>query len=278
MTALSRASTLKDEALQEITKVVQSAEDALKAGAEKAQYTEECKEKITEARAEIQEMKQRSDDVMRLLNEMSSDVKKAKAEAQKKLDPSDVVVGVGAGVIAAPLGTFSALAIGVTAAYAWHNGTTITDTVSKTYNYFFGTPLPPPQPMGENEHIRVALDQKSSGYYGWIRGRSSYTLGHIDIKLSEFEYVQYRFDLNRAEYPISKEDLFTLYSGMFEKLKDGSMQPDQCKAILSQLEQATIGRGGLHFAVHGLIRPQQAAYGLVNALNRYCEKLAASAT
>jgi hypothetical protein len=277
MAALAKASIFKDGALQEITKVIQSAEDALKAGAEKAQYTKECKERITEASTELKVMKERSDDVMRLLSEMSSDVKKAKAEAKKKFDPSDVVVGVGAGIIAAPLGTVSALAIGMTAAYAWHNGTTITATGSKIYNYFFGMPLPPPQPMGKDEHIRVALDQKSSGYYGWIRGRSSYTLGHVDIKLADNEYVQYRFDLNRAEYPISKEDLFTLYSRMHEKLKDRSMQPHQCKAILSQLQQVDIGRGGLHFSVHGLIKPQQAAYGLVNALVKYCDKLEASA-
>ncbi len=276
MTALARASSLKDEALQGITKVVQSAEDALKAGVEKAKYTEVCKEKITEARAELQEMKERSEDVMCLLNEMSSDVKKAKAEAKKKLDPSDVIVGVGAGIIAAPLGPLTALGIGVTAAYAWHNGTTITDTVSKTYNYFFGSALPLPEPMQGDEHIRVAFDQKSSGYCGWMRGRPSYTLGHIDIKLSEFEYAQCRFDLNRGEYPISKEDLFTLYSRMFEKLKDGSMQPAECKAILSQLEQVIISRGPLHSAMHGVIRSQKAAYGLVKALNRYCDKLEAS--
>ena len=273
METLSRASNLKDEALVEITKAVQNAENALKVGIEKAQYTEECKERIGTAQAELQEMKQRSDDIMDLLREMSNDVKKAKKESQKKLNFSDAAVGIGTGVFCSSLGAVSAFAFGVTAAYAWHNGSTIVDTTKKVYNFFFGEPLLPPQPMRKDELIRVELDAHSSGYYGkWVEGRTSYTYGHVDIQLSETEICQFRFDLNQAEYPISKEDLFTLYSRMFEKLKDGSMTPARCKSMLTQLERQTIPRGRLHPTAHGLIKPEQAAHGLVKALRRYCDK------
>lgn len=273
MAALSKAVGLKDQAIEMISRTVQSAQDTLKAGMEKAVYTKECKERIQATQQELNEIKERSDDIMRLLDEMSEDVKKAKAEAAKKLDPSDVVVGVGAGVMFSSLGTFSALALGVTAAYAWHNGSTIADTTKKVYNYFFGTPLPPPDPMRTDEVIRVNLNQQSSGYYGWMKGRASYTYGSVDVNFGGGDIHQLRFDLNQRDYPISKEDLFTFYSSMMVKLGDGRLKPERCKEILGQLESSVVSRGGLNPNVKGLIKERQAANGLVKALHQYCDKL-----
>lgn len=273
MEALSTASKKKDEAVEMISRVVQSAEDTLKAGLEKAEYAKECTAKINAAQRELQEVKERSDNVMRLLEEMSDDIEKAKTEAQGKLGTSDVVVGTG---IAAFMGTFGmvqAIGLGVTVAYAWHNGTTIADTTKKVYNYFFNAPLPPPEPMRTDQHIRVNLDEKSSGYYGrWIRWRPSYTLGSIDIKLGD-EVVQYRFDLNRSDYPLSKEDMFNLCSKMFTKLRDNTLSPEDCEKVLSLLENSTVNRGELHPSVRGLIKPTQAAHCLVRELNQFCGKL-----
>ncbi len=273
MRALTQASELKDDAIVMITQVVTTADHALQATAEKAEYMKDCSDKIVETQKELQEMKERSQDVMVLLNEMSSELRKAKAEAQKKLDPTDVFVGVGTGIAASSLGPISALAVGVTAAYAWHNGSTIVDTTKKVYNYFFGGSLPQPDSMRPREYVRVSMDQQSSGYYGWLRGRSSQTYGHLDVKLDRNEIVQFRLDLNRHEYPISKEDLLTLYSRMFEKLQDKSLSANTCERILSQLENQTISRGELHPSVDGLIRPSQSANALVKALRKYCEKL-----
>ncbi len=273
MQALTKASELKDAAFVTITQVVTTAENALKAGAEKAEYKKECSEKIAETQKELQEMKERSHEVMVLLDEMSSELTKAKAEALKKLDPSDLFVGVGTGIAATSLGPISALAVGVTAAYAWHNGSTIVDTTKKVYNYFFRGPLPQPDAMRRGEYVRVSMDQQSSGYYGWLRGRSSQTYGHLDVKLDQNEIVQFRLDLNRLEYPISKEDLLSLYRRMFEKLEDKSLSGKGCERILSQLEKQNISRGELYPPVNGLIRPTQSANALVKALRKYCEKL-----
>ncbi len=273
MKALTKASSLKDEALELVSKTVQNAEDVLQAGREKADYTKACSAKIDAAQKELQEVRERSDDILQLLGEMSTDVKKAKAEAQNKLNPSDVVVGVGAGVALTTLGTpITAVALGVTAAYAWHNGTTISDTTKKVYNYFFGAPLPPPQPMEKGQSMRFHLDEKSSGYYGWMRGRQSYTYGSVDINLGD-EIAQFRFDLNQTDYPICKEDLFTLYTKMFEKLRDKTLSPQGCKAVLAQLEKVTIDRGRLHAATLGLIKSTQAAYGLARAIIKLCNKM-----
>jgi hypothetical protein len=273
MQALSKASTLNNEAAEMISRTMQNAEDTLKAGIEKVQYTEECAQRIQTTQRELEEITERSEDVMQLLSEMSDDVKKAKTEALKKLDPTDVVVGVGTGVLLSSLGTFSALAIGVTASYAWHNGTTIADTTKKVYNYFFGMPLPPSEPMKAGELIQVSMDQKSSGYYGgWVKGRPSNTYGSLNISLGD-EIAQFRFDLNQKQYPVSKEDLFALYSKMFAKLENKTLSPEDCERILSQLASVTMDRGDLYASGKGLINRGQAAHGLVKALNKYCEKL-----
>ncbi len=274
MQALRNAQGLKDEAIVLITQTVQSAEDTLKAGVEKAQYTKECQHRIESTQKELQEIKERSDDVMRLLDEMSEDVKKAKAEAAKKLDPSDVVVGVGTGVALTSLGTFSAIALGITAAYAWHNGTTIVNTTKRVYNCLFGTPLPPPAPMGKNEVIRVNFQERSSGYYGaWVKVRQSFTLGSVDVNLDHDEVKQLSFDLNNRAYPVSKEDLFSFYQRMFVKLGNGTLDPAHCRAVLIRLQNVVISRGGLDSDINGLIKDRQAAYGLVKALRQLCDKL-----
>jgi hypothetical protein len=274
MTALFEAAGLKDQALNMISKAVQSAEDTLKAGLEKTQYTTECDQKIAATKKELQEIQERSEDVMSLLDEMSEEVKKAKVEAAQKLDPSDVILGVGAGVLIAPIGAVSAVAVGVTAAYAWHNGTTVASTTKKVYNYFFGTPLPQPARMGHDEVVRVNLQAKSSGYWGsWVRGRQSFTLGSVDVKLGEGDELSMRLDLNDKKYPICKEDLFTLYSRMFTKLKAGLLTPEHCKKVLENLKKVDISRGGFNPDVTGVIYQSQAANGLVKALYKLCEKL-----
>lgn len=273
MKAFSLASQLKDEAVTMISRVVQNAEDTLKAGLEKAQYTKKCAEKIHATEKELKEIKERSDDVMRLLNEMSSDITKAKNEAQKKLDPSDMIIGVGTGVLLSSMGTFSALAAGATAAYAWHHGTTIANTTKNVYNFFLGAPSQSLKPMPKDKHVRVSMDEKSSGYYGnWVKGRRSYTHGCLDVKLGN-ETAQFRCDLNQSEYPVAKEDLFTLYNKMFVKLKDETLSPAECEKVLQQLENISVERGHLHPSVKGLLKPSQAAYALVKALRQYCAKL-----
>jgi tetratricopeptide (TPR) repeat protein len=277
MEAFAKASNLKDQSIEEISKVIQSAEDTLKANEEKAQYTKESLKRLDTAQKEVQEVKERAKDVMRLLNEMSDDVRKAKNEADKKLDPSDVVVGVGTGIFLSSMGSFTALAVGVTAAYAWHNGTTIADTTKKIHNYFSGKTVPPKQPMGADEVVRVTMDEHSSGYYGsWFKKRGSNTLGTLDVNLPG-EVVQFRIDLNQNDYPVSKEDLFTLYKKMFTQLKEGTLSPEGCEKVLNQLHQVKIDRGGLHEPVNGLAKKSQAAHGIVKALTQYCEKLKSAA-
>ena len=271
--AFALAAELKSEAFDRMSRVVQSAEDTLRAGKEKAEYVQDCKKTISATQQELTEIKERSDDIMRLLNEMSRDVKKAKEEAANKLDPSDVIIGVGAGVMLSSVGTISAMAAGVTAAYSWHNGTTIATTTQKIYRFFFGASEAPPMPMHEEKLTRVSFNERSSGYFGaWVKGRSSYTFGTVDINFGQ-EVVPVRFNLNDPDYPISKEDLFALYSHMHNQLEKKTLSPERCKEILQQLEEIQIYRSGLFPIVRGLIRPEQAASGLVRALRKCADKL-----
>lgn len=265
MQALSEAYQLKGEAIKIISQVDLNAEEVLENGLTKEECTKKCFEKIGLIQKELKEVKECSDDVMNLLREMSSDIKKAEAEALK-LKPSDLLIGLGTVVFFSPTETVSAAALGVTTAYAWHHGTIIANTTKKVYNFFFGAPLLPRLPMEKEQYVRVTMDERSSGYYGnWVKGRPSYTCGSVDIKIGD-EIAQFRFDLNQSEYPLAKEDLFVLYSKMFTKLKDETLSPIECKKVLHQLEHITIDRGGFHPVARGLIRPMQAAYGLVKAL------------
>ena len=277
MQAYKDASALKDEAFEMISKVVQGAEDTLVSGKEKAAYEKTCTQRIAATEKELADIKERSDDIMKLLNEMSRDIKKAKDEAARKFDLSDMAVGIGAGVLLSSVGTVSAVAAGVTAAYSWHNGTTIAATTKKVYGYFFGEPEAPKQPMRLDELTRIKFDERSSGYFGaWVKGRASNTLGTLDVNLGT-EIVPLRFNLNDAEYPISKEDLFGLYTNMHRQLGAKTLSPERCKDILQNLQTIRFDRGGALSAVTGAIKPEQAANGLVRALRKYVDKLQAAA-
>lgn len=275
MKAFARAITLKDQAITLMARTVQSAEDTFHLNLEKAQYTKDCQRRVEETKKQLEEVKEKSEDVMRLLDEMAVDVKRAKVEAANKLDPSDVVVGIGAGVVLAPvLGSVSAIATGVTAAYAWHNGTSIAKTTQKVFNYFRGTSNPAPQPMANEEILQVHFQERSSGYFGaWIKRRGSFTLGTIPINLGNGHIQELPFDLNQKDYPVAKEHLFSLYKTLFTKTKEGSLSPARCKDILDKLENVQLDRGGLHPSTKGVIRRNQAAYGLTKALLKLCNKM-----
>lgn len=279
MTALGLAMSLKDEALELISKTAQSAEDALKAGIEKAEYTTACQAKVESVQRELQEVKERSDEMMKLLDEMTEDVKNAKAEAAKMLNPSDVFVGIGIGIVLAPIGTMTALATGTAAAYAWHHGTTIAAGAKKAQDFIFGNQEPLPIAMERDELIRVNFQKKSSGLYGaWVKGRQSNTVGTVDINLGKDEKISFGFDLNNQKYPISKEDLFSLYRDITFRLGNGSMEPNQCRNILDQLQKIVVPRGGLHPNVKGFIKEKQAAFSLVKSMLQLCDKLDAIAS
>jgi hypothetical protein len=273
MKALALAQTLKNEATKMVSRTVQHTEDTLKAGIEKATYTKACTRIIDATKRELGDITERSNDVMRLLDEMTEDIRKAKMEAAKKLDPSDLVVCAATTFLAASsFGALSAVALGVTSAYAWHNGSTIADTAKKAYNYAFGTPTRA-NPMDEGLLIRTRFKEVSSGYWGWSQGRGSHTYGFEDINLGGGEVISLPFDLNNKTYPVSREDLYTLYQRMFAKLKDNTLEPQRCKEILKKLQHVMISRGVHGHNVIGLIRETQAASGIVNELVKYCNKL-----
>lgn len=280
MKAFAHALHLKEEALEQMTKVTTGAELSLKMGLEKTQYSKECQEKIEATQVVIQEIKQTSDDITQLLVEMAQEVQQAKSEAEKKYNPSDFAVGLGTGITLASFGLVPAAVAGFTAATAWHNRSSIADTTRKVYQYFMGGSVPVKEPMREDELTRLTMDPISSGIWGsWVKRRGSHTYGTYEINLGK-ESISLRVDLSNPQYPISKEALFTLYKTLVAQLEQGKMKPERCQEILKQMEEIKVPRldpeTGRQSVIRGFIKGAQAGYGLfARSLNVYCEKLKA---
>lgn len=271
MEKLQSVISLKDEALKLATQTLQKAEDTLVACKEKAQYTLECNDRIKQAKNEMVIVKSRANKIKLLLEEMKYDVKTAKELAAQKLDTMDLLLGVGAGVLSAPLGAASAMTFGVATAYAWHNGADISNTVKKIYRTVKGERTPPAKPMEKNELVRVRMNEVSSGYFGWIMGERSHTIGITEINFGN-EVMTLPIDLNQSKYPISKESLLEIFSKMTSKLADQTLEPKRCLQILDQLEAHTIPRPGRE-TVKGLIKQTGAAYGIFDEIKQLCQQL-----
>jgi hypothetical protein len=260
------ASSLKDSAIGLFFQTAQKAQERYQSGIQLAQVKHTSEEVISQAQSELEMVKRRCDVTLTLLDEMADEVRTAKVEAGKKLDPSDLVMGVITGIGASSalaLGPVAAGVAGVAAAYAWHNGTTISDTLRRASNYLSNVPIAPQRPMVLESYVRINFDEQSSGYYnGLVRGRQSYTTGHVDINLGNGNVIQYRFDLNQSKYPISKEDLFDLYRILVSNLRNGKITGERCKEILEHLKNDDIPRNGMP-TVQGFIKKETAAYNLV---------------
>lgn len=207
-------------------------------------------------------------DIMELFKEMAEEVKNAKQEASKKLDPFAVVVGVGTGILSSSFGTFSAFAVGVAAAYAWQNGSAIVNTAKKVYESILEAPVLSPLPPNRDECILI---NKTPISRNWWKKESSHSEGNLDVNFGN-EVMTFRFNLNDSEYPISKEDLLTLYTIMCRKLENKTLDPQRCKNILFQMETVSVPFDD-RSSVMGLLKRKQKAYGLVRALNIHCDRL-----
>ncbi len=286
LTKLHEAVSLKDEAIEMVTQAVQKAEDTLKAGVEIAAHTKKCEETVQDTQRKLVEVKECSDDIMRLLKEMLLEVKRAKNEAAKKLDPSDVAVGIATAMaLTNPLGYIYAFTTGMVTTYAWHNGTTISDVSKRIYSFVFKTPQTPVTPMAEHELIRASMSPISTGYWGWAKGYGSGTAGVLEVNLGKNEVLQLPYNLDDSEYPICKEVLCTFFNTLMEKINDKSLDPKRCKDILQEMETMKISRvpkvpEGVQIAserikppINGVIRQTQGAWGLVKSVKKLCGQL-----
>ena len=247
------------------------AENTLKATREKAHYSLGFKETIIEAKKELQEVQECSDDILILLDEMSKELTRAKEEAQKMIKPSSLFVGIGTSVFLASLGTVAPIVVGVTAAYAWNNGTALS-TIKKVYNDCLGkssTAVLPP--VSSDQEVDWQFDSISTGWYGWAKGRLSQTEGTLRVNLGT-EVVPLRFNLNDTDYPIAKTDLLALYKRLFTLVREDRLEPARCKEILCKMENLTIPRERFNETISGVIRGGQGAYALVRKLKNLCDK------
>lgn len=270
---LKQANDLKDQATAACASATTMAEDALHAGVEKAKYTGECQAQIKATQEEMQRIQRRSDQIMKLIEELKADVVEAKREAAGKFSMGDVAVGIGvAAVIVPPAGVLYGAATGVSAMYAFRNSETVSWAAKKVYNWAMGVTTPEPVPMREDELTRISFKESSSGYWGYfVQRRASTTVGTLEINLGEDAQVALPFNLNEKDR-ISKEHLLSLFQIMNQKVTEGRMSPDRCLQILNQLETVNVDRGPLHPQVNGLIKTTSPTYAIVTLLRETCEK------
>lgn len=275
---LKDANAFKDQATALSSAVIQLAEDALQSGKEKAMYTQNCQQQIDAAKDEMKRIQARSNQIMKLIEELKEDVVEAKQEAAGKFSMSDVAVGVGIAATMVPAaGILYGAATGVSAMYAFRNSETLSSGAKKVYNWYYGIKEPQPVPMQPDELTRLQFNETSSGYWGWMRGRSSQTVGKIQINFGN-ESVSIPFNLNQRDR-IAKEDLLDLFQMMNAKVSNGTLDPDRCVKILDQLETLDVGIHGNELGrpqtqwngpANGLIRRSSAAYAIVTLLRETC--------
>lgn len=273
MELLKQANTLKDQATAAYASANQMAEDTLHAGIEKAKYTGECQEKIKATQDEMARIQRRSDQIMKLIDELKADVVEAKREAAGKFSMGDVAVGIGvAAVVVPPAGIIYGAATAVSAMYAFRNSETISWAASKVYSWAMGIPTPVPNPMKDDELTRISFKESSSGYWGYfVQRRASTTVGTLQVNLGGGEEFALPFNLNDKD-KIAKEGLLNLFQVLNQKVTQGQMTPQKCLQILNQLETMNIERGALHPQVHGLIKQTSPTYAIVTLLRETCEK------
>ena len=282
--ALQKAISIKDEVYEMITVACQRAIHLFVFGQEKAVITRECEAKIHAMQKELQDISDSHHQIMVLIREMAGDVEKAKQLARYKLDPSDLVVGIGAGVtLASAGGLLLPLTGGVLASYAWHCKETLSAAAKKVYNFVRGIPTPEPVPMQKDETIQVAMNPVSSGLWGWMRGYPSFTVGSLKVNLRDAKPWDFTFDLNDPNYPLEKSDQLQIFNRMMAKLMNQRQTFPQrqelakhYKKVITDLKDIHIRRNtpsGEKPAVHGFFQRFQASNVLAINLEQLCDTL-----
>lgn len=282
--ALQKAISIKDEVYEMITVACQRAIHLFVFGQEKAVITRECEDKIHAMQKELREISDSHHQIMVLIREMDSDVIKAKQLARYKLDPSDLVVGIGAGItLASSGGLLLPLTGGVLASYAWHCKETISSAARKVYNYVFKVPTPEPKPMTKDDTIQVTMNPISSGLWGWMRGYPSFTVGNLRVNLRDAKPWEFTINLNDPNYPLEKSDQLQIFNRITGKLMSQNYTLSQRKElaqhyrkVIADLKDVHIRRqtpSGEKPAVHGFFQRFQATNVLAIRLEQLCDTL-----
>jgi|GEM_PF-4186344 len=242
-TALREANALKSEAIQKLTLAAQQAEDAFKAGLEKAQYTQKCETTIASTQKRLDRAKQGIKQLLRLVGSLKRDIIKANEATQGKWDNRDFYSGLATGATAGYVyGPITAVACGWATATLVHYNERIRSAAKRAYHYLAGEAPEPSITLKQGELVRAVFADTSSGHWGALRGHPSRTVGTLFINLGAFHTVALPFNLNN-ENPVSKLDFLNLLEFMGKKLQDKSMTPEHFDGVIHKLSKKILIEG-----------------------------------
>lgn len=237
---LNEALTKFNAATYEAGKASQMALSKFEKIKSRAQIEESCQGKIEEIRSELNQAKERSEDILAIAHQTDSYLAQAEELSDVKFGYQSIILGGGVGAclgaaFGGGMGAFAAAPAGVV---AYHNRETIG-------NLLFGKDpeATPAKPTPKNP-VTYEFNKHSSGFWGrYIQKRGSETVGRIAIDLGDDKStLSLTFNFNKKEV-ISRKELKNVYEELSQRLSDERITPEACLAIITRLENLEIDRG-----------------------------------
>jgi hypothetical protein len=250
---LQQAIDKHNEASIEAGKAFNMATENLKTIKEKARLEQDSQKEIADAQQELSVVRQRMQIQDDLLNDVQQTLQEAEEKATQDWGTFSTIMGAPIGFVAgnALAGTPGGIA-GVPI------GIEIIHRRRDILGLFFGKEtLPVPEVPSIKNPITLKFNEKSTGLWGRLKKRPSYTAGTVALDLGinekgEKETVSYTFNLNKQN-PICKKNLLDLGKRLTEQLKNNRLSPKNCLNLLKQIESIEIDRGDNHSTKRGFV-------------------------
>lgn len=237
---LNEALTKFNAATYEAGKASQMALSKLEKIKARAQIEESCQGKIEEIRSELNQAKERGQDILAIAEQTDSYLAQAEELSEVKFGYQSIILGGGVGAClgAAFGGGMAAFAAAPAGVVAYHNRESIG-------NLLFGKDPEaiPAKPTPKNP-VTYEFNKHSSGFWGrYIQKRGSETVGKIAIDLGDDKAaLSLNFNFNKKDI-VSRKELKHVYEVLSERLTDGLLTAKACLAIITRLENLEIDRG-----------------------------------
>lgn len=204
---------------------------------EMSEQFNEVKDNLKKANKEAKQAKKRANDIKEIAKREEENLKKVKQALEDQWGKQTMMVGTtvatggvafGGGVISIPAGFFSA------AAYHYlRRIVSLSSTVFST-----NTDEERARARSHLEAPRVRFDAQSSGYYGWLNGQPSRTVGSLTIDLGDVR-GEYRFNRNNGNEDGVMETLeqHKLLADLTKRLEEGKLTAQECLNILKSLSK-----------------------------------------
>ncbi|MBA3722656.1 MAG: hypothetical protein H0W88_09690 [Parachlamydiaceae bacterium] len=238
-TLLNKAIMKKEEAAAESAKALEMSQNSIKRIAEITEMNQENQRKeavyntnMQEASSHVGQVLKRTDQARGLLIDVTHDLNEAQKNVGYTLGEVALCGGAGAVIGAAAMGAMAA-APGVLAGLA---AKSIYNTAT-AHNYYASQ-----EECANMAEVETKFYPWSTGFFGKIRGRQSWTAGEVFVKVGP-KRIRLTFNLDaRKNQKIPKRDVQVLYQNLMSGLDNKSLTPLECLNIIRQLRTRTINR------------------------------------